>query len=297
MTCTHHHHKSAASQPPLYWLAFTAEGRTIGKAGATELLSTAEARAASAFSDSIESILQRQMDFAARQLSQAIRVGDTVTASALRVVMQGIMAELDKTLISSLTALATPYSALITQAGFEAGAAQIPSPSIVDQLLAGEPSQRVIEASARTAQRMAQSVADTTAQRISDVITTGVEENLTGREVMTLLEESGISADRSQAIARTETANAYMEGQTASWEDSGVVTGKKWLVSPFACEFCEAASAAFATQAIGLRDSFYAQGTQLTGIKGGVMSLDFSTINGPPLHPNCRCDLLAELEI
>jgi len=219
-----------------------------------------------------------------------------VTASALRVVMAKIIAE-QAALAAQIVTVATPYSALITQAGFEAGAAQIPSPSIVDQLLAGEPSQRVIEASARTAQRMAQSVADTTAQRISDVITTGVEENLTGREVMTLLEESGISADRSQAIARTETANAYMEGQTASWEDSGVVTGKKWLVSPFACEFCEAASAAFATQAIGLRDSFYAQGTQLTGIKGGVMSLDFSTINGPPLHPNCRCDLLAELEI
>lgn len=294
MTCTHR--CKSADNKPLYWLAFTAENRMIGKADGLELLSTAEARAAAAFTDSIEIILQRQMDNAARKLSQAIRTGDTVTAQALKTVMAKITAE-QAALVASIVATATPYSALITQAGFEAGAAQIPIPSLVRQLLEGEPSARVIEASARTAQRMAQSVADTTAQRISNVITTGVEENLTGREVMTLLEESGISADRSQAIARTETASAYMDGQIASWEDSDVVTGKKWLVSPGACEFCLAASAAFATQAIGLRESFYARGTQLIGASGATMLLDFDTTNGPPLHPNCRCDMLAELEI
>jgi len=66
-------------------------------------------------------------------------------------------------------------------------------------------------------------------------------------------------------------------------------------VAPDPCEFCEAASKAFSKNAVGLGESFYAKGSVLVGADGGEMKLDYEDIQGPPLHPNCRCSLQPRL--
>jgi hypothetical protein len=74
------------------------------------------------------------------------------------------------------------------------------------------------------------------------------------------------------------------------------VTGKTWLLAPDPCEFCESASASFSENAVGLEDSFYGQGSEIIGKDGGIMVADYEAIDGPPLHPNCRCSLQPRLD-
>ena len=75
-------------------------------------------------------------------------------------------------------------------------------------------------------------------------------------------------------IARTETAMADVQGNMAAYRASSVVTGKEWILGDDACEDCVANSE---VGSIGLADLFP------------------SGDDGPPAHPNCRCDLLPTL--
>jgi SPP1 gp7 family putative phage head morphogenesis protein len=81
------------------------------------------------------------------------------------------------------------------------------------------------------------------------------------------------SADRAETIARTETAFADVAGNMDGWRASGVVESKQWILGEGACDDCQELEDII----VGLEDSF-----------------DFvdGPIEGPPAHPNCRCDLL-----
>ena len=99
-------------------------------------------------------------------------------------------------------------------------------------------------------------------------------------------EKQGTKA-RARTIARTETARATVEGQIESFEESGVVAGKRWVVAPNPCEFCEAVGKQ--VNAVGLRDNFFDKGSTISGAKGGTLQLNYESVQGAPLHPNCRC--------
>lgn len=100
---------------------------------------------------------------------------------------------------------------------------------------------------------------------------------------------------RSEMIARTESARAYVKGEQLAWKQTGVVSGKQWLLAPDACPICEEAAAQFANKTIPLDANFYDKGDTIdTG--DGEMKLDYEDIDGPPLHPSCRCDLIPVLE-
>jgi HK97 family phage portal protein len=101
-----------------------------------------------------------------------------------------------------------------------------------------------------------------------------------------------ISRRRAETIARTETAKAQTSGNMAGWQASGVVEGKRWLVSLDACEFCEAAAREFNSRTVKLDEPFYRKGSTLRGTDGGVMALDFDDVDAAPLHPSCKCDVV-----
>lgn len=91
---------------------------------------------------------------------------------------------------------------------------------------------------------------------------------------------------RAERIARTEASRSLNSGQVAAWEDMGV-TRMKWLVAPNPCEFCEAVGKQ--VNAVGLRDNFFDKGSTISGAKGGTLQLNYESVQGAPLHPNCRC--------
>jgi len=293
-----------SAKPPLWWIDFNAEEQVITKDGITETFEATEARAVRAFASGIQQDIDKVIEEVSRKLSASIRAGDTVTQRQLEEVQAALKASQRK-LIADLANTAKPYAQTIAEAGFDQGASLVSGAAGLPPagpnnplggLLSGKASEFVVEATNRAAIRMARSVSDSLAERVSNITRIGIEETATGTDVIGLLEEAGFDENRAQTIARTESARAYTDGQNAAWEASGVVKGKTWLVSPFACEFCEAAAKEFGEKSVGVTDAFYERGATITGASGATMALDFDDTSGPPLHPNCRCSLLPVID-
>jgi len=51
----------------------------------------------------------------------------------------------------------------------------------------------------------------------------------------------------------------------------------------------------FEQNSVAIGEPFLKQGDVLTGADGGSLALDYEDIDGPPLHPNCRCSLQPKL--
>jgi HK97 family phage portal protein len=158
--------------------------------------------------------------------------------------------------------------------------------------------------SIRLANRAADSTNRWTAVKFSKVIGDGVANGETIPEIAERVKTWAVkdgdaeraTTRRALTIARTESQRASRRAEVEAWKASGVVTGKTWLLAPDPCEFCEAASDAFSKNAVGLEESFYGEGSEIIGKDGGVMVADYESIDGPPLHPNCRCALQPRLD-
>ena len=152
--------------------------------------------------------------------------------------------------------------------------------------------------SVRLARRTASGVTEQTSVRVREVLGEGLEKGETVDELATRVQtwadsqkDQDGSWSRARTVARTEAQRAARTAEVDAWTATGLVQGKTWLLAPDPCEFCEAASKAYAQKSIGLGDSFYARGEVLKGADGGEMVLDYEDIKGPPLHPNCRCSM------
>jgi HK97 family phage portal protein len=158
--------------------------------------------------------------------------------------------------------------------------------------------------SIRLANRAADSTNRWTAVKFSKVIGDGVANGETIPEIAERVKTWAIkdgdaeraTTRRALTIARTEAQRASRRAEVEAWKASGVVSGKTWLLAPDPCEFCEAASDAFSKNAVGLEESFYGEGSEIIGKDGGIMVADYEAIDGPPLHPNCRCALQPRLD-
>lgn len=84
-----------------------------------------------------------------------------------------------------------------------------------------------------------------------------------------LADSYAFSEKRALVIARTETARADVEGNLTGYRELGVEK-KQWITAPDCCDECHEIDGLV----VGIDDEF----------PGGV--------SGPPLHPNCRCDVL-----
>jgi hypothetical protein len=95
---------------------------------------------------------------------------------------------------------------------------------------------------------------------------------------------------RTEMIARTETIRASTAGDLEVFDAYGA-EGKQWWTAPGACVFCAAEHG----KVIGVRETFYRQGDRVNVQDGDAtqtMALEYEDVQGPPLHPNCRCCLL-----
>ncbi len=93
---------------------------------------------------------------------------------------------------------------------------------------------------------------------------------------------------RADRIARSETVRYNTTASEQAFIDSGIVEKKEWFVNPDACEFCIPMSG----KTVALGEAFFSKGDTANGNQGGEMELDYDTVETPPLHPNCRCEIL-----
>lgn len=125
----------------------------------------------------------------------------------------------------------------------------------------------------------AESMVKTDKDKLIDMITQGVQggssiPEISGNIRATFADYSKMQADR---IVRTEVSSAASSAQVDAWEQSGVVVGKEWITSD-PCPECEP----YDGQIVMLDKGFFAESEFADG--------------DPPLHPNCKCDLVPVLE-
>lgn len=116
-------------------------------------------------------------------------------------------------------------------------------------------------------------IGETTRQKVRALVGRAEEDGWSNdRLAEELTSDDSFSDSRAERIARTETAMADVQGSLIGWKESGVVAEKEWIVAQDnECDECSA-------------------------LDGKTVPLDEEFEDGdPPLHPNCRCDVLPVL--
>jgi SPP1 gp7 family putative phage head morphogenesis protein len=117
-------------------------------------------------------------------------------------------------------------------------------------------------------------ISESTRNMIKKDIAQALESGASNDVLAAVLERGyAFSPERAEMIARTETAFADVEGNIEAYKQSGQVSGKQWITGAGCCELCDELDG----KIVPLNKAF----------PGGR--------NGPPLHPNCRCDVLPVL--
>jgi hypothetical protein len=275
------------------WLPFTADGQRIRTKALDEPLRDVEARELRRYIEQLEQVLGE----AVAPLEELVREWrGTPQALAERIQREALSMRSD--LAKQIRDIARPYATVMADAGARAMLESLQGfPEVADILKDSDEAEAnplAVRAAQNAADRMSLSVSDNAARNIADSVARGIEEGQSIDEIADAIAESrGISRERATMIARTESAYAYTEGRLEAAKESGVVTGKRWLLSPDACQFCEAAARQYGEKTIPLDTPFYTVGTTLTGTAGSKMRLTYRDVQGAPLHPNCRCDVIA----
>lgn len=97
---------------------------------------------------------------------------------------------------------------------------------------------------------------------------------------------------RAEMIARTELNRATSFAEKESYKEVGAV-GERWFtaIDERVCEFCSEMDG----KIININDNFWDNGESIVGRDGGIFNFDES-VEYPPLHPNCRCDIVPVFE-
>jgi uncharacterized protein with gpF-like domain len=127
------------------------------------------------------------------------------------------------------------------------------------------------------------------------VIARGLEQGQSAQQIADQIStDYAFSPERATVVARTETARAFVEGERLGWEESGVVRGKQWQLAAGACPFCQQTALKGTAKVFGLNEPFWKNGDTISA-GGGTYSVRYGDVQGAPLHPNCRCDIIPVL--
>lgn len=161
-------------------------------------------------------------------------------------------------------------SSRVAQDAAHLGIAQVTDP--LDEMLA-QANKRAIKWAEERAADLVTQIRETTRDRVRELVAKALEEGWSNEQLAAALEDSEAFSDaRALMIARTETAFADVAGNLIGWQESGVVESKEWIVAQDnECDAC-------------------------AELAGEIVPLDEEFPEGdPPLHPNCRCDVLPVL--
>ena len=154
---------------------------------------------------------------------------------------------------------------------------------------------RVAEFAATYSQEFASEASAASLRRARTVIARGLEQGQSVQQIADQIStDYAFSPERATVVARTETARAFVEGERLGWEESGVVRGKQWQLAAGACPFCQQTAIKGTSKVFGLNEPFWKNGDTISA-GGGSYSVRYGDVQGAPLHPNCRCDILPVL--
>lgn len=102
---------------------------------------------------------------------------------------------------------------------------------------------------------------------------------------------------KAEQIARTEMAFAASAGKELGWQQSGVVSGKRFICAPDCCPFCQSIEAQYGGDSVptSLGTPYKQIGEDIVlppvgdSIHPRVMKMDYADLTDAPVHPHCRC--------
>jgi len=140
-----------------------------------------------------------------------------------------------------------------------------------------------------------QSVATTVQKEVRDDIAESINLGESKSQTIKRVGDQFDARFKADRVVRTETIWAHNEGTVLAWEQSGVVTGKKWdtVEDDRRCPYCAKMKGKTAT----LSGKYFEKGDTLTvdSFESGdpiTLKFGYEPIIHPPLHPNCRCQLI-----
>jgi SPP1 gp7 family putative phage head morphogenesis protein len=159
---------------------------------------------------------------------------------------------------------------LLADAGIQA-LAQL---GISDDALTTLVNEKAVEYAKERAAELVTRISEATRNMIRADVTQALDEGWSNDKLSEVLADNyAFSEERANMIARTETAYADVAGNLLGYRLSGVVAQKQWITGAGCCDLCD----------------------ELNGVVIGIDE-EFDTedgpIDGPPYHPNCRCDVL-----
>jgi HK97 family phage portal protein len=148
-----------------------------------------------------------------------------------------------------------------------------------------------IERSAdRIAQTAVQSFLNTTLRRSATLMDEGGN---VATSVQRAISTGHIERYVSERIARTEAQYATTFSQSAAWDQSPTVIGKRFVLSPDPCPLCQSAADSVGDKVFEPMGTVFEEGMRIDVGNGRTVVLDYAKggLLGPPLHPNCRCSI------
>lgn len=160
--------------------------------------------------------------------------------------------------------------ALYSDAGYEAIQSIVKDATEADAMLSVV-NEEATKYAAEQSARLVAEVEDATREFLRTDIQAAIEQGWSTSDLADALADNyAFSDERAETIARTELANANVQGSIAGWKETGQVEKKQWIAAQD--EFCDDCA-------------------ELDGMIDDIDG-DFKGNGDPPLHPNCRCDVL-----
>lgn len=98
--------------------------------------------------------------------------------------------------------------------------------------------------------------------------------------------------NRAEQTAVTETFRIANDATKEAWKQTGTVKSLKWYTAEDerVCPWC----APLQGKVVSIDENFFDKGDAVTSSDGKTLSLDYSDVGAPPLHPSCRCYIRPE---
>jgi hypothetical protein len=179
--------------------------------------------------------------------------------------------------LAGITATRAEAAAILAKAAQNGGLAAFTQIYFEDRAIVNQVNKLAVEWAGNRAAELVTKIQESTRDYLRADVTKAMEEGWSSKQLSQALQENfGFSEGRSDMIARTEIAFADCQGNYMAYVNSGVVSGKEWILGSEHQDDDECDD----------------------NVRDEVIPLDQAFSSGdmtPPAHPHCVCDFLPVL--
>lgn len=133
------------------------------------------------------------------------------------------------------------------------------------------------------------SIASATEGEVRELLSEGIGNGESRSQLIKRVRDNFDARFKADRVVRTESIWAHNEGTMQAWKQSGVVSAKKWdtVIDDRNCPYC----AAMDGKIVDIDGNFHEKGSEME-VNGSKLRFNYEDVKHPPLHPNCRCQII-----